>query len=86
MNKIIIVIMYPNLNNKLGCVVRMVVDSILPHADSEPNDHRKDAPPFITQPTRVGTTKLTVLNQRPTSLDRKSQYYKNQDFTFCQKL
>ena len=31
---------------KLGCVVRMVVDSILPHAKSRPNDHRKDAPPF----------------------------------------
>ena len=33
--------------HKLGCVVRMVVDSILPHAESGPNDHRKDAPPFI---------------------------------------
>ena len=32
---------------KLGCVVRMVVDSILPHAECGPNDHRKDAPPFI---------------------------------------
>ena len=32
---------------KLGCVVRMVVDSILPHAESGPNGHRKDAPPFI---------------------------------------
>ena len=32
---------------KLGCVVRMVIDSILPHAESGPNDHRKDAPPFI---------------------------------------
>ena len=31
---------------KLGCLVRMVVDSILPHAKSGPNDHRKDAPPF----------------------------------------
>ena len=31
---------------KLGCVVRMVVDSLLPHAKSGPNDHRKDAPPF----------------------------------------
>ena len=29
------------------CVVRMVLDSILPHAESGPNDHRKDAPPFI---------------------------------------
>ena len=31
---------------KLGCAVRMVVDSILTHAECEPNDHRKDAPPF----------------------------------------
>ena len=31
---------------KLGCVVRMVVDSILPHAKCGPNDHRKDAPLF----------------------------------------
>ena len=28
---------------KLGCVVRMVVDSILPHAEFGPNDHQKDA-------------------------------------------
>ena len=33
--------------HKLGCVVRMVVESILPHAKFEPNDHRKDAPLFI---------------------------------------
>ena len=33
--------------DKLGCVVRMVVHSILPHAECGPNDHRKDAPPFI---------------------------------------
>ena len=32
--------------NKLGYVVRMVVDSILLHVESGPNDHRKDAPPF----------------------------------------
>ena len=25
----------------------MVVDSILPHAECEPNDHRKDVPPFM---------------------------------------
>ena len=30
----------------LECVVKMVVDSILPHVESEPNDHRKDAPSF----------------------------------------
>ena len=34
---------------KLGCVERMVVDSILPHAECGPNDHRKDAPPFMNQ-------------------------------------
>ena len=33
-------------SDKLGCVVRMVVDSILPHAEGGPNDHRKDAPLF----------------------------------------
>ena len=35
-----------SLNSKLGCVVRMVVDSILPHAERGTNDHQKDAPPF----------------------------------------
>ena len=30
--------------SKLGCVVRMVIDSILLHAECGPNDHRKDAP------------------------------------------
>ena len=33
-----------SLQYKLGCVVRMVVYSVLPHAKSGPNDHRKDAP------------------------------------------
>ena len=32
--------------DKLGGVVRMVVDSTLPHAESGSNDYRKDAPPF----------------------------------------
>ena len=31
---------------KLECVIRMVVDYMLPHAECEPNNHRKDAPPF----------------------------------------
>ena len=35
------------LTYKLGCVVKMVVNTILPHAESGRNDHRKDAPPFI---------------------------------------
>ena len=34
-------------SGKLGCVVKMVVDSILPHAESGLNGHRKDASPFI---------------------------------------
>ena len=29
----------------------MVVDSLLAHAECGPNDHRKDAPPFITPGT-----------------------------------
>ena len=37
----------PTVCIKLGCVVRMVVDSILPHAESGLNDQQKDAPPFI---------------------------------------
>ena len=40
-------IIYPE--NKLGCVVRMVVDTILSHAKCGPNDHRKDAPLFIIE-------------------------------------
>ena len=35
-----------NILNKLGCVVRMIVDPILLYAECVPNDHRKDAPPF----------------------------------------
>ena len=31
---------------KLGCVVWMVVDSILPRSERGPNDHRKDVPLF----------------------------------------
>ena len=31
---------------KLGCVVKMVVESILPHVESGPNDHRKAASQF----------------------------------------
>ena len=34
------------LTSKLGCVVKMVVDSILPHVECGPNDHQKDEPPF----------------------------------------
>ena len=44
--KVIFVPIVVQKSSKLGCVVRMVIDSILPHAESGPNDHRKDAPPF----------------------------------------
>ena len=37
---------YSRFHHKPGCVVSMDVDSILPHAESGPNDHLKDAPQF----------------------------------------
>ena len=40
---------------ELERVVRMVVDSILPHAECGPNDHRRDAPPF-----RMDTLKMKI--------------------------
>ena len=42
------------LDNKLGYVVRMVVDSILPHAESGPNDHRKVATRFKSNKLKKG--------------------------------
>ena len=42
-----LVYMILDQTHKLGCVVGMVVDSILLHAEYGPNGHRKDAPPFI---------------------------------------
>jgi len=52
--------------DKLGCVVRMVVDSILPHAEIGPNDHRKDAPSFIFKPLakNITTTEIVLLDFR----------------------
>ena len=35
--------------DKLGCVVRMVVDSLLPYAEFGLNSHRKDAPRFMSE-------------------------------------
>ena len=35
------------LLNKLGCMIKMVVNSILPHAECGRNDHRKDAFSYI---------------------------------------
>ena len=39
--------LFSRKSDKLGCVVRMVVDSILFHVESGRNDHQKDAPHFI---------------------------------------
>ena len=36
-------------NCKVGCVILMVVVSILPHAEFGPNDHQKDASDFKTR-------------------------------------
>ena len=55
------------LYSKLGCVVRMVVDSILPHAKSGPNDHRKDAPCF-TKPADRDAFNLLTLKVNPKRL------------------
>ena len=37
------------ITNKVECVFPIVVDSMLPHAEFGPNDHRKDAPRFTTR-------------------------------------
>ena len=42
----LIQVSFYDYTGKLGCVVSMVVDSILPHAECGPNDHRKDALQF----------------------------------------
>jgi len=40
--------------NKAGCVVPMLIVSILPHAEIGPNDHRKDASHFTIIQNRFG--------------------------------
>ena len=35
--------------SKLGCVILMVVVSILPHAEFGANEHREDAPHFMME-------------------------------------
>ena len=37
------------LIGEVGCVVVVVIVSILPHAEIGPNDHRQDAPHFRKQ-------------------------------------
>ena len=59
--------------SKLRCVVRMVVDSILPHAENGPNDHPKDAPPFIIQNESITCQRRTFLTneKHPKKLTEK---------------
>ena len=33
--------------SKAECVFRMAVDSMLPHAEFGPNDHREDSPTLV---------------------------------------
>ena len=42
----------------------MVVDSILPHAECGPNDHRKDAPPFSDSFDIIKITKFFYSDSR----------------------
>ena len=51
-------------NDKLGCVVRMVVDSKLSHAEFGRNDHQKDAPPF-----RLGQSRSSRKRMIPKKAD-----------------
>ena len=55
-------------HQKLGCVVRMVVDSILLHVESGPNDHRKDAPPFSLNKDSTSGTNFFVIIYTETPL------------------
>ena len=53
---------------KLGCVVRIVVDSLLPHAECGPNDHRKDAPPFSLRHVRPMDSSIDLYSFSTTKL------------------
>ena len=48
---------------KLGCVLRMVVDSILPHAKFGLNDHLKGASPFRDNDHREDAPHFTILDK-----------------------
>ena len=54
--------------NKQGRVVRIVVDSILPHAKCGPNDQRKDVPPFMKRPA---TPNYVTINEKFLTLSRQ---------------
>ena len=44
----------------------MVVDTILPHAESGPNDHQKDAPPFSLKEYQSEKGHLVIKNHKLT--------------------
>ena len=68
--------------HKLGCVVRMVVDSILPHAESGQNDHRKDAPPFMPSHAKKSLTSFWAFQGASRNIVPDSWIFKNY-FIFC---
>ena len=56
----------------------MVVDSILPYAESGPNDHRKDAPPFsYLVGVKIGWIQTLFLYEvtRPTDFPENRLFY-----------
>ena len=65
-----------NMNSpaKVRCVIRMVADSILPYAESGPNDHPKDAPPFSITKIENGAFILLMYNHLKCN---SSESYKN---------
>ena len=62
--------------SKLGFVVRMVADSILPNAECGPNDYRKVAPPFRTKDTR-SLSEIRSLTYLPVTKDELARVTKN---------
>ena len=52
------------LTNKLGCVVRMVVGSIMLPAECGLNDHRKDAPSFNIDKTDIKMNLFSITDLR----------------------
>ena len=50
------------LETKLGYMVRIVLDSILLHAEFEPNEHRKDRPPLKTYQIEIPFKQLEKRN------------------------
>ena len=67
-------------NDKLGCVVRMFVDSILSHAEFGQNDHQKDAPPF-----RLGQSRSSRKRMIPKKADNPDSGFLRRKQTILRK-